>query len=192
MNVPVSLKKPAAWSGGEHDGTRLTPEQRAQIYQYHLDGWSTFKIARELGHSRNTITALLKPDDPMTAEHLQGTRKARQLHLEHDLMLLRAEIMEEKAKDKKLSVADVTAAIMVAGVGIKESGGSAPQRIRVEADPSLLMAAQIFSGQFKPVLTAPVMEAEVITPVSHEEIQNDEMRDEDQAQPGNQNQPSKT
>lgn len=174
MDVPVSLPKPGtAWSGGEHDGSRLKPEQRAEIYQRHMDGQSTLKISKEMKVSRNTIDALVKPDDPQVAEHLQSTRKARLLAKEDELMRIRDEVMEEKAKMGmgKLSIGDLNSALMINGIGIKESGGAAPQRIRVEADPSLIMAAQIFSGQFKPALAlpepavrvpAPVMEAEVV------------------------------
>lgn len=161
MDVPVSLPKPSAWTGGDRTGERLTPEQRAEIYQRHMDGQSTFKIAREMKHSRNTIAALLKPDDPAVGEHLQATRKARMLHEEDDILRLRREVMEDKAEAKKLSVSDLTGAAMVASIAIKESGGAAPQRIRVEADPSLIMAAQIFSGQFKPA--SPVIDVPVET-----------------------------
>lgn len=170
LDVPVSLPKPSAWSGGKPDGSRLTEEQRAEIYQRHMDGQSTFKIAREMKHGRNTIAALLKPDDPAVGEHLQATRKARQLHEEEDLLRLRREVLEDKAEAGKLSVADLNSAVMIAGIGIKESGGAAPQRIRVEVDVNHHLAAQVFSGQFKP---APlVMEAEVIAPVR--EMTNDE------------------
>lgn len=158
MEVPVSLPKPSVWKGGVHDASRLTPAQRADIYDRHLNGDSTFKIARELGHSRNTIAALVRTDDPAVAEHLQSTRKARQLQEEDDLLRLRAEVMASKAEANKLSVGDLNSAVMIAGIGIKESGGAAPQRIRVEADESLLLAAQMFSGQFKAVKAGPVID----------------------------------
>lgn len=161
LEVGVSLKKPDAWPGGIHSGERLTPDQRAEIYQRNMDGQSTFKIAAEMKVGRNTIAALLKPDDPAVTEHLQATRKARQLQEEDDLLRLRGEVMAEKAEAGKLSVGDLNSAVMIAGIGIKESGGAAPVRIRVEADPSLIMAAQIFSGQFKPV-AAPVVDVEEI------------------------------
>lgn len=81
-------------------------------------------------------------------------------------MLEADELIGEQRGIGKLKLADLTSAQMTTGIAIQHAGGSAPQRIRVEADPSLLRAAEIFSGQFKPVLKAPVMEAEIIAPAS--------------------------
>lgn len=170
LEVPVSVKTPEAWSGGEHDGSRLTPQQRAAIMAMLAENWSDKKIAEHTKHSRNTIAALRA--DPARADWLMKTRAARHLAREESLMLEANELMDKLSTNDKLKLADVTSAMIASSMAIKDAGGAAPQRIRVEADPSLIMAAQIFSGQFKPVQAAPVYEAEMVTPLPR----NDETR----------------
>lgn len=169
MEVPVTLPVPKVpWSDGEHDGSRLTVEERTKVMELLAENMSDNKIAEQTGHSRNTIAALRA--HPARAKWLQETRAARHLAREESLMLEADEIRGELRDKDKLKLADLTSAQMISSIAIKEAGGSAPQRIRVEADPSLIMAAQIFSGQFKPVLSAPVMEAEIVEP----QVRNDQ------------------
>lgn len=161
LDVGVSLPAPSAWSGGVHSGERLTPDQRAVIRQLWVEGHSKKKIAELTKHSRNTIAEVVAPTAEVE-EFLRKSRAARMLLHEEELLRVRDEVIERKYLDGKLSVGDLNSALMIGGIAIKDAGGAAPQRIRVEADPSLLMAAQIFSGQFKPVTAGKVVvDAEV-------------------------------
>jgi hypothetical protein len=164
--LPVTLQKPKAWSGGEHDGSRLTPEQRAQIRALWGQGLSKLKISQQLHHSRNTIAEVIDEDGQIGA-HLRETRATRMLVEEEDLRRMRAEVMEDKAAVGKLSVGDLNSAMMIGSIAIKDAGGSAPQRIEVSVEHEFKAAAELMSGggMRQPVSFAPApdfIEAEII------------------------------
>jgi hypothetical protein len=159
IQVPVSVPKPSAWSGGEHSGERLTQEQRAQIRDLWTRGYSKLKISKELQHSRNTIAEVIDQDGEIGA-HLRETRATRMLVEEEDLRRQRAEVMEEKADAGKLSVGDLNSAMMISSIAIKDAGGSAPQRIEVSVEHEFHAAATLMNGGARqPVSFAPVMQA---------------------------------
>ena len=164
--LPVTLQKPKAWSGGEHDGSRLTPEQRAQIRALWGQGLSKLKISQQLHHSRNTIAEVIDEDGQIGA-HLRETRATRMLVEEEDLRRMRAEVMEDRAAVGKLSVGDLNSAMMIGSIAIKDAGGSAPQRIEVSVEHEFKAAAELMSGggMRQPVSFAPApdfIEAEII------------------------------
>lgn len=166
MEVAISLKKPSAWSGGVHTGERLGAEQRAAIRDLWGRGWSKKKIAEELGHSRNTVAEIIDEDGEVGA-HLRETRQTRQLVEEEELRRVRAEVIEQKQEEGKLSVADLNSALLIAGVGIRDAGGSAPQRVEVRVEHEFHAAAALMAGSAQPVARAaasfaPVIEAEVV------------------------------
>lgn len=168
MTVPVSLKKTSAWSGGEHDGSRLTPEQRAKIRALWAHGFSKLAISKELKHSRNTIFEVIDENGEIGA-HLRETRATRMLVEEEDLRRMRAEVIEDKADKGKLSVGDLNSAMMIGSIAIKDAGGSAPQRIEVSVEHEFHAAAALMTGGARqPVSFAPVMEAEIV-PLTKEE-----------------------
>lgn len=172
LEVPVTLKKPSAWSGGEHDGTRLTAEQRAQIRSRWAQGCSKLAISKELKHSRNTIAEVIDEDGDIGA-HLRETRATRMLVEEEDLRRMRAEVMETLHDKDKLKVGDLNSAMMIGSIAIKDAGGSAPQRIEVSVEHEFHAAAALMTGGTRqPVSFAPVMEAEVVTALPR----NDETR----------------
>ncbi len=168
LAVPVTLKKPSAWSGGEHDGSRLTPEHRAQIRALWAQGMSKLKISQELKHSRNTIAEVIDEDGEIGA-HLRETRATRMLVEEEDLRRMRAEVIEEQAEKGKLKIGDLNSAMMIGSIAIKDAGGSAPQRIEVSVEHEFKAAAELMAGSAsrQPVSFAPVMEAEIV-PVKSE------------------------
>lgn len=171
LTVPVTLKKPSAWSGGEHDGSRLTGEQRAQIRALWAQGLSKRAISVELKHSRNTIAEVVDEDGEIGA-HLRETRATRMLVEEEDLRRMRAEVIEEQADKGKLKIGDLNSAMMIGSIAIKDAGGSAPQRIEVSVEHEFKAAAELMAGSAarQPVSFAPVMEAEIV-PVINKEIQ---------------------
>lgn len=167
MVVPVNLKPPSAWSGGEHSGERLLPEQRAQIRALWARGWSKLKIAKELKHSRNSIAAVIDEDGEIGA-HLRETRATRMMIEEEDLRRQRAEVIEKKADAGKLSVADLNSAMMIAGIGIKDAGGAAPVRVKIDVEHEFHVAAELMAGtqqqSARPFMPPPVIEAEILPP----------------------------
>lgn len=123
------------------------------------------QIAAETGLPRATIANIIT-HDPAMVKAIQETRAARLLVTEEMLMEAQAEAIEEKIEAGKLTPGDATNALMVNGVLHEKAGGSAPLRIRHEADPTFLAAAAMFSGAFKakPVLPAEsVQEAVVVS-----------------------------
>lgn len=171
MSVPVTLKKPSAWSGGEHDGSRLTAEQRASIRALWAQGLSKLAISKQLGHSRNTIAEVIDENGEIGA-HLRETRATRMLVEEEDLRRMRAEVIEDLADNKKLKVGDLNSAMMIGSIAIKDAGGSAPQRIEVSVEHEFKAAAELMTGGARqPVSFAPVMEAELV-PLTNQETQS--------------------
>lgn len=165
LEVPVSVPKPSAWSGGGHSGERLTVEQRAQIRALWARGMSKLAISKELKHSRNTIAEVIDENGEIGA-HLRETRATRMLVEEEDLRRMRAEVLEDLAEKDKLKVADLNSAMMIGSIAIKDAGGSAPVRVKVEVEHEFKMAAELMAGGTKakaaPFMPAPVMEAEVV------------------------------
>jgi hypothetical protein len=163
MSVPVTLKKPSAWSGGEHDGSRLLPEQRAQIRALWAQGKSKLAISKELQHSRNTIAEVIDEDGAIGA-HLRETRATRMLVEEEDLRRLRAEVIEDQSGKGKLKIGDLNSAMMIGSIAIKDAGGSAPQRLEVTVEHEFKAAAELMTGSAarQPVSFAPVLEAELV------------------------------
>lgn len=168
MSVPVTLKKPSAWSGGDHDGSRLTVEQRAQIRALWAQGRSKLAISKELKHSRNTIAEVIDEDGEIGA-HLRETRATRMLVEEEDLRRMRAEVMEDLHDKDKLKVGDLNSAMMIGSIAIKDAGGSAPQRIEVSVEHEFHVAAALMTGAAtrQPVSFAPVVEAEIVPVKTH-------------------------
>lgn len=179
MSVPVTLKKPSAWSGGEHDGSRLTVEQRASIRALWAQGKSKLAISKELKHSRNTIAEVIDEDGEIGA-HLRETRATRMLVEEEDLRRMRAEVMEDLADSKKLKMGDLNSAMMIGSIAIKDAGGSAPQRIEVSVEHEFHVAAALMTGAAtrQPVSFAPVMEAEIVPVTNQETNASDQIREE--------------
>lgn len=167
MTVPVNLKKPAsAWSGGEHTGERLTPEQRAEIRDLWAAGKSKSKIAKETGHSRNTVASIID-GDPEVGDHLRKTRATRMLVAEEDYRRVRDELMQDLEASGKLKMADLTNAMMVASVAVRDAGGAEPQRLEVSVDHSFKDAAELMNGGAtrEPLAFAPIpktIEAELV------------------------------
>ena len=164
MEVTVSLPKSDPWPGGEHDGSRLTQAHRAEIRRLWVDGHSRKKIAEMTKHSRNTVREVIAPT-PEVAEHLRGTRAARMLIEEEDMLRLRSELIE--AKGDKVSIGDVNSALMIGGIAIKDAGGAAPQRIEVKIEHGFSAAATLMAGAAKALPSAfapaaPVMDAEEV------------------------------
>ena len=168
MTVPVTLKKPSAWSGGEHDGSRLTPEQRASIRALWAQGLSKLAISKQLGHSRNTIAEVIDENGEIGA-HLRETRATRMLVEEEEFRRQRAEVLEDLEATGKRKMSDLNSALMIASIAIKDAGGSAPQRIEVSVEHEFKAAAELMTGGARqPVSFAPVMEAELV-PVTNQE-----------------------
>lgn len=165
MRVPVSLPLPSAWSGGVHDGSRITAEERAEIRQLWVDGHSKKKIAELTRHSRNTIAAAVAPTEEV-AEHLRKTRAARMLLHEEELLRVRDEVIEEKYNAGKLSIGDLNSALMIGGIAIKDAGGAAPMKMELKVEHEFSMAASLMAGMpgMKPSAPfappPPVLEAE--------------------------------
>jgi hypothetical protein len=157
---PPAPAVPVAWTGGRPSGERLSREEREHIKALFVAGCSRVEIETLTKHGRKTIAAVIAAD-PNLVRQLLESRAARAVVEEALLHEERAEVIEAKRKAEKLSVADLTSAIMVNGILIKDSGGAAPKRIRIEADESLLLAAQMFGGP-KPAPIQPVQDAEVI------------------------------
>lgn len=189
LNVPVTLPKPSAWSGGQHSGERLTPVQRAEIRALWSQGFSKKKISEQLKHSRNTIAEVIDEDGEIGA-HLRETRATRMLVEEEDLRRQRAEVMETLADGNKLKVGDLNSAMMISSIAIKDAGGSAPQRIEVSVEHEFHAAAALMNGgagqavSFAPVMQAlkqgepmpmvfaPTLEAELLPEKKQTENQN--------------------
>lgn len=155
LEVPVSLPVTSAWPGGEHDGSRLTLEQRAEIRQLWVEGHSRKKIAEMTKHSRNTVREVIAPTSEV-AEHLRSTRASRMLIEEEDMLRLRSELIE--AKGDKVSIGDVNSALMIGGIAIKDAGGAAPLKVEMKIEHEFHMAAGLMAGgiaEQKAVVFAP-------------------------------------
>ena len=124
-----------------------------------------YKDIREAtGLPRATIAAIIAGDSGQM-EVLKKTRADRMMVEEDMLAEELAETIEKRRDAGRLTVSELTNAKMVNGIIIKEAGGSAPARIKHEADPSLMMAAQMFAGVFKGVpvpSTLPVQDAVIV------------------------------
>jgi hypothetical protein len=159
---PPPAPPPVAWTGGKPSGIRLTREEREVIKAMFLAGCSRAEIERQTKHGRKTIAAVIAAD-PELVNQLKEARQSRLLVEEHFLHEEREEAIEKKRATGKLSVAEMNSAIMINGILIKDSGGAAPRRVILEADPSLAAAAALFAGApVKP--QSPVHEAEIIEP----------------------------
>jgi len=171
---PPDAARPVAWTGGKPSGERLTREERQHIKDLFVAGCSRLEIEGLTKHGRKTIAAVIA-SDPELVKQLAETRAARALVEEALLHEERSDAIDKKRVAGKLSVADLNSAIMINGILIKDSGGAAPKRIRLEADPSLVLAAQLFSGAniaVQPTTNpAPVQEAEIIPSpeIAHDE-----------------------
>lgn len=155
LDVPVSLPIISAWPGGEHDGSRLTSEQRSEIRQLWVEGHSRKKIAEMTKHSRNTVREVIAPSAEV-AEHLRNSRAARMLIEEEDMLRLRSELIE--AKGDKVSISDVNSALMIGGIAIKDAGGAAPLKVEMKIEHEFHMAAGLMAGglvEQKAVVFAP-------------------------------------
>lgn len=156
---------PRAWSGGEHDGTRLSSTERKLILDLMAEGDSDSEIRRKTGHSRNTIAAISA--SPERAAWLQETRKARMLAEEDSLMRERTALIEDLEMKGKLKLSDINSAVMITGIGIKDAGGSAPVRMEVKVDHEFSLAAELMAGGGGTRVNAaaafaPVHEAEIV------------------------------
>lgn len=171
MVVPVKEAPPPAWSGGVHDGSRLPPTERKIILDLMAEGLSDSEIRRRTGHGRNTIAAIAA--SPERAAWLKETRQARMLAAEDSLMRERDALMDDLHDKGKLKLSDINSAVMITGIGIKDSGGSAPVRVEVSVEHEFKMAAELMTaGGFTNAAASfapppPAMEAEmVVVPVS--------------------------
>jgi len=144
---------------------RVDPDTLVRVRELKAQGAKYLSIMEDTGLPRATIAAILAADGTLV-ETLQKNRAARMMVEEDMLMEERADAIEKRREAGKLSVSDLTNAVMVNGIIIKDAGGSAPTRIKHEADPSLVLAAQLFAGAFKPVTVTvpqgPVQEAELV------------------------------
>jgi DNA-binding transcriptional MerR regulator len=164
MIVDTREPPPPAWSGGEHDGTRLDALERKHIMDLFAEGCSLSEIRRRLGHGRNTIAAVLAR--PEVAEKLRETRAARMLLEEEALLRERSDLIDDLSKRGKLKLSDLNSGLMITGIGIKDAGGAAPTRVKVEVEHEFKMAAELMTAgtktEAKPFMPAPVMEAELV------------------------------
>jgi hypothetical protein len=160
LEVPATLPPATAWSGGVHDGSRLTEDEKFVVRTLWADGLSLREIAKQTKHGRNTIEALIS--NPAYAEELKLTRAHRALVREEILSREQMDVIMEKRDDGKASIADLTNARMVESIVIKEAGGAAPTRIIVEADQTFLQAAALFGAAAPHSPVRPVQEAEIV------------------------------
>jgi len=175
LSIPIQDALPNPWKGGVHSGVRLTPEQRNQVMELLAENLSDSEISKRLGHSRNTIAALAA--DPARAAWLKEHRAARLLAAEDSLLRSRTELIGELEDTGKLKVADLNSALMITGIGIKDAGGSAPQRLEVTVEHEFSVAAQLMAGgqDRQPVSFAPspdIIEAELVPILTKENDPN--------------------
>lgn len=137
---------------------KVDQETVQQVQMLRANGARYQQIKAETGLPLSVIAAIISAD-PKITEVIKKTRAARLLVQEDMLMEAQTDAVETKLEAGKLSVADATNALMVNGVLHKEAGGSAPTRIRHEADPTFLAAAAMFGAVFKP---KPVLPAESV------------------------------
>jgi predicted DNA-binding protein YlxM (UPF0122 family) len=157
---PPPPPPPVVWTGGKPSGVRLSRDQRELVKSLFLADCSFSEIAKQTGHGRKTIAAVIAAD-PELVNQLKEQRLARLLVEDAMLHDDRVEVMDAKRESGKLSVADLNSAIMINGIAMKDAGGAAPRRVILEADPSLAAAAALFAGTPMKA-TGPVVEAEVV------------------------------
>lgn len=163
MVVDTIPPPPNPWQGGQHDGSRLSLTEQTLIRDLFMEGASISEIRVKTGHSRNTISKLLAT--PQMAAQLRELRAARLLLEEEALMRERADVIETLADKGKLKLSDLNSALMITGIGIKDAGGAAPQRLEVKVEHGLSAAAELMASSGRrtaPFMPTPVQEAELV------------------------------